>query len=317
MGHVVNFSPMPSSAIEAQLREVRAEVVSVRDVEDDVEACRGAEVAIADFSGERRILVGHAVALASTCRLVTVPSTGIDAIDLVALRDVGIPVATARGLNATTVAEWAVWACIGGMRHLAERDLQIREGEWQQFGTRYELAGKRVLLVGMGPIGQEVARRLRGFDVELTYWTRTRRSAEVEAELDLAWTDLDGGLAEADVVVLALALSDESRHLLNVARLHAMKPTAIVVNAGRAELVDQDAMLAALDQAQLHAYATDVFPTEPPPPDDPVVAAATIATPHVAGVTVESVNRILTRTIENVNLALEGKDPLGLLDPAS
>lgn len=314
MGHVINFSPMPSSAIAAQLEALDAEVISIADVDDEVDACRGATVAIADFTNGRPITVGHAAALASTCKAVIVPSTEIDSIDRVALRDVGIPVATAGGLNATPVAEWAVWATIGALRSLAERDLLVREGEWQQFGQRFELDGKRVLLVGMGPIGQEVAKRLRGFNVTLDYWTRTQRSTEFEADHDLSWTGLNDGLRKADVVILAIAHGEQTHHLIGIARLAMMKPSAVIVNAGRAELVDQDAVLAALDQANLHGYATDVFEVEPPPIDDPMLAAATIATPHIAGVTVEAVGRILGRTLDNVRRVLEGESPIGLID---
>lgn len=314
MPKVVNFSPLPTSAIEAQISEIlEAEVVSIRDVEDEVEACRGAVVAIADFSGDRLITVGHAAALAKTCKAVVVPSTGVDSIDVQALRDVDVPIATAGGLNAITVAEWAVWATIGGLRQLAERDLGIREGRWEQFGSRYELAGKNVLLVGMGEIGQEVAARLRGFGVDLRYFTRTRREPDEETERGITWTGLDDGLAAADVVILAIALSDRTRRMIGPRRLRSMKASAVIVNAGRAELVEQDAVLAALGEKRLHAYVTDVFEVEPPPADDPMLDAATIVTPHVAGVSVESVGRILGRTIENVNRVLDGEEPIGLI----
>lgn len=314
MGHVVNFSPMPSSAIAAQLTGLAVDVVSLQDVEDDLAACTGAIAAVADFSGARKVTAAHAAALAGTCRAVLVPSAGTDSIDVAALQEAGIPVATAGGLNAVTVAEWAVWATIGGLRQLSEQDLGIRSGRWQQFGTRYEVAGKQVLLVGMGPICEHVARRLRPFDATLTYWSRTRRSPAFEDELGLRYRDLDDGLAEADVVILAVALAEGTRGLLDASRLARMKPSATVVNAGRAELVDQDAVLAALDEGRLHGYATDVFLTEPPPSDDPMLTAATIATPHVAGVSLESVGRILGRTIENLNRVLAGQAPLGLLD---
>jgi phosphoglycerate dehydrogenase-like enzyme len=314
MGHVINFSPLPTSAIEAHLGELNAKVVSIRDAPDEIATCRGASVAIADFSGDRRITRRHAAALAGTCKLVVVPSTGTDAIDLPALRAAGIPVATAAGLNAAPVAEWALWATIGGLRHLSDRATGVREGRWEQFGTRFELAGKRVVIVGMGDIGMAVAKRLQPFDVQVSYWTRTQRSVEFEAEHGLRF-NADGALDEADVVILCVALGNETQHWLGSGRLATMKSSATVVNAGRAELVDQQAIIAALDEHRLHAYATDVFALEPVDAADPMLRAATIATPHLAGVSVESVQRILGQTLDNVSRTLRGQEPLGLLVP--
>ncbi len=314
MAHVVNFSPLPTEAVAAQLEQVELPVHSVRDREDDVEACRGAVVAIADYSGERAITGAHVEALAGTCKLVAVPSAGLDAVDLDACRSHGVPVASAKGLNAGPVAEWAVWATIGAMRGLSDRDTGIRNGEWQQFGVRYELSGKTVGVVGLGEIGDGVATRLGSFGVTTLYWTRTRRPADTESDLGVQWRELDDLLAESDVVVLAIALSDETRNLLDERRLGLLRPTAVVVNAGRAGLVDQDALLAALDEGRLHGYATDVFQQEPPAEGDPMPARATIATPHVAGVTVESVGRIIAHTFANVNRVLNDQTPVGLVD---
>ncbi len=313
MSHVVNFSPLPSDAIAAQLAAVDAQVVSVRDVDDAVEACRGAHVAIADFSGERHVGAAEVGALAGTCRAVVVPTAGLDAVDVEACQEAGIPVVSARGLNAPEVAEWTVWATIGAMRHLSEHELRIRSGAWQQFGNRQSLVGKRVGLVGLGPIGVEVARRLSGWEVDLAYWTRTRRPAQVEADLALSWSGLDELIAGSDVLVLLVALTPETEGLLSGPRLATMKPTAVVVNAARGPLVDASAVTRALAEGRLHGYATDVFATEPVPADDPLLAAATVATPHVAGVTGETVARILGHTITQANNALEGRPLEGIV----
>ncbi len=314
MAHVVNFSPLPTEAVAAQLADVDAEVVSVADVDDPVAACRGAAVAIAAFNPDGAIIDADCcAALADTCRAIVVPATGLDSIDADAARQHGIPVVSARGLNAGAVAEWCVWATVGALRHLSERELRIREGEWQQFGNRQTVAGKRVGIVGVGPIGEGVARRLAGWECELAYWTRTRRDAEWEAERGLQWSELDDLVASADVLVLAVAVAPGTEGLLSAERLATMKPTAVVVNAGRGALVDEAAIVAALREGRLHGYATDVFATEPVAADDPLLEAATIVTPHVAGVTGETVGAILAHTITQANNALEGRPLEGVV----
>lgn len=312
MGKVVVLAPIPAEAVAPQLPDGH-EVVSVGRDEDPSDACREADVVVADWTAHHRVAGDVVRTLAPTCRLVQVPAAGLDSVDLEACREAGIPVASCAGLNAGAVAEWCVWATIGALRQLVRDDRTLRSGEWTQLGrARYELAGKTVGIVGMGDIGQALAPRIGAFDVDLRYWTRTRRSEEREAELGVTYHDLDGLIAGSDVVVLAIALTADTRHLIDADRLSTMKDTAVLVNAARGEIVDDDALADALAEGRIHGAAVDVWSPEPPPDDHPLFGTETaIVNPHLAGTTAESAGRILGRSLDNVKAVLSGEEPEG------
>lgn len=311
MARIVVLAPVPAEVFAGDLEG--HELVSVGRDDDPVEACSGADVCVADWSAHHRIAGPVVEALAGTCRLVQVPAAGLDSVDLDACEAAGIPVASAAGTNAAAVAEWCVWAALSALRGLVVSERRLRAGEWDQLGrARYELAGKTVGIVGMGDIGVETARRFAAFGVTLVYWTRRRRPPSFEEEHGLTHAELDNLIAQADVLVLAIALTDETRGLLGAERIAAMKPSAVVVNAARGAVTDEEALADALTAGRLHGAAVDVFTDEPPPTDHPLLACETaVTTPHVAGTTAESVGRILERSVENVRRALAGEEPVG------
>lgn len=312
MSRVVVLAPIPAEAIGGQLPGGH-EVVAVGRDEDPAAACRGADICIADWSSHHRVAGAVVDALAPTCRLVQVPAAGVDSVDVEACTAAGIPVASAAGMNAAAVGEWCVWAAIGALRQLVREDRSLREGRWEQLGhPRFELANKVVGIVGMGDVGREAAKRFQAFEVDLRYWTRTRRDQGFESELGLAWSELGDLVSAADVLVLAIALTPDTDGLIGVAELAAMKPTAVVVNAARGRIVDEAALAVAVADGRLHGAAVDVFSGEPPPPDHPLLGVAdVIVNPHLAGTTAESVVRILERSISNVRRVLEGGEPEG------
>lgn len=310
---ILVLAPLPAEALSGSFPD--AEVVVAGDQEEAVALASGATVVVADFSTRLRVTADVAAALAPTCRLVQVPAAGVDSVDVEACHEHGIPVASCAGLNTVGVAEWAVWAAIDGLRQLTWADRALRDGRWEQLGhARFELQGRTVGIVGMGDIGRATAQRLGAFGVDLRYWTRTRRSADEEAELGITWSELDDLVATADVLILAVALSDATRNLLSAERIATMKGDAVVVNAARGEVTDEAALAVALAEGRLHAVVTDVYSKEPAGPDHPLVASerATV-TPHLGGATAESVGRIFGRALANVGAALRGETIEGLL----
>ncbi len=314
MGKVVVLAPIPAEAVQPQLPDGH-EVVSVGRDENPLDTCAGADVVVADWTSHHRVTGDLVDALAPTCRLVQVPAAGTDSVDVEACARAGIPVASCAGLNDVAVAEWCVWAAIGALRQLVRDDRTLRSGEWHQLGrARYELAGKVVGIVGMGDVGQALAPRLAGFDVDVRYWTRNRRSDDREAVLGVTYQELDELIAQADVLVLAIALTEETRHLIAADRLSTMKPTAVLVNAARGEIVDDRALAETLAAERLHGAAVDVWSPEPPPDDHPLLTIDTVVVnPHLAGTTAESAGRILGRSLDNVRRVLSGDDPVGTL----
>ncbi|MFC6899219.1 NAD(P)-dependent oxidoreductase [Nonomuraea dietziae] len=196
------------------------------------------------------------------------------------------------------MAEWCLGAALTLSRRLVAADAAVRAGGWPQLdlGPR-ELSGSHVGVVGYGPIGQECARLFGALGCRVSHWTRTPRGE--------GYAPLEEVVATADVLVVVIALSDETRGLVDPAR---MKKGALLVNAARGGVVDQRALAAALREGHLGGAALDVFDTEPLPPDDPLRdLTSVLLSPHVAGVTPQSTGRLVASVVGNLTAAVEEK----------
>ena len=185
---------------------------------------------------------------------------GLDNIDVAAAEERGIAVVNAPGATTAAVAEHAVLLMLGLARRIAALDAAVKDGNWtvRDGYLGAELRGKRLGVVGLGAIGRRVAALGQAFDMDVAYWSPSSRD---EA---LVRIELDELLGAADIVQLCVALTPETRGLLDTQRLALMKPTALVVNTARGALVDHDALIAAVCDGCLGGYATDVWDPEPP-----------------------------------------------------
>jgi glyoxylate reductase/D-3-phosphoglycerate dehydrogenase len=250
-------------------------------------------------------------------KLIHTLSAGYDEVELDRAKAANIPVCTNGGANAISVAEHAIMLMLAMYRRLPDLVQMTRSGRWRaMMGEQryYELAGKTVGVVGMGKIGQEVAKRLQGWQVNLIYYDVFRRSPAEEAALGLTFVDLDELFRRADVVTLHAPATAESRKLVNAERLALMKPTAILVNAARGDLVDEAALLAALNDGRILGAALDTLAQEPPPPDHPLPRHPNvIVTPHVAGPTWDSWPRRFANAYTNLQRVARGEQPLWIV----
>jgi phosphoglycerate dehydrogenase-like enzyme len=240
------------------------------------------------------------------------PSVGVDGIDVPACTARGVAVANCAGANTTSVAEWAVSAAFALLRKTVEADQAVRRGEWPQtsLGAR-ELAGQRVGVVGMGPIGRRTAELFRALGCDVGYWSRS-----VHADAPVPYLDLDELAATCDVVVLVIALGPDTRGLFDAQRLGRMKPGALLLNAARGEVVEEAALVAAVTAGRI-AAATDVFAVEPLPPDSPLRAVpGLLLSPHMAGSTVEAAMRIAGQAKANLQRVLDGQPVVDLVNAA-
>jgi phosphoglycerate dehydrogenase-like enzyme len=232
------------------------------------------------------------------------PSVGVDGIAVAACTAAGVPVANCAGANTTSVAEWCVSATLALLRRTVEADSAVRGGSWPQtaLGGR-ELAGSRVGVVGMGPVGRATAGLFVAFGCDVVHWSRTRRD-----DAPAPWVELDELLATSDVVVLVIALGATTQDLLDEAGLARLRPGALVVNAARGGVLDEQALARALHSGHVGGAALDVFRVEPLPDGSPLrTAPRVLLSPHAAGSTVQAVTRILAQTNANLRRVLDGE----------
>lgn len=225
---------------------------------------------------------------------------GLDKIDLDACKQHRIPVLFTPGVNHTTVAEHAFCLLLAGVRNLLASTDSTRKGGWQRL-TGHEIWTKKLGIIGLGRIGQEVTKRGLGFEMEIhgfdIYWPE----AFAEAHSVTRHESAQAVLKKADVVSLHTNLTEDTRHLINADSLATMKEGAWLINTSRGELVDTDAVVAALNSRQLGGYATDVLDEEPPRSDHPLLShPKAIVTPHIGSRTYESVPRQAMRATTNL-----------------
>ena len=226
-------------------------------------------------------------------RVIARAGTGVDNIDVHAATRRGIAVMNTPGANTVSAAEHTMGLLLGLARHIPWAAEAMRRGEWDRKrfeGT--ELRGKTIGIVGLGRIGGHVAQLARAFGMQVVGHD-PYLSPERAAELQLKLLPLDQLLGQADVVTLHVAHTEQTHHLINAERLKLMKPTAVLVNTARGELVDEAALADALREKRIGGAAIDVFAVEPLPADAPLrKLERVILTPHLAASTAEAQERV-------------------------
>ena len=236
---------------------------------------------------------------------------GVDSIDIPACKARGILVCNTPGANSVSVAEMAMCLMLSCARQVVNHDAHTRRGEWKRFPT-FELRGKCLGLVGFGAIGREVARRAGAFGMELIAYDPFFNEA-AGAELHVDSVALDELLRRADVVSLHLPSTPETRHLLDADALALMKPTAILINTARGELVDEAALECALKENRLLAAGLDVYEHEPLRESPLSGLSNVILMPHCSATTPEASQKMGMMAVENAYRALHGIAPAHIL----
>lgn len=251
---------------------------------------------------------------AAGLRVVSRHGVGYDNVAVGALNARGIPLAIAANANRVSVAEHTMTLLLALAKAAVAHDAAVRAGNWQMRAEvmAFELFRKRLLLLGFGRIGREVAIRARAFGMSvMVHDPFVDPAALGEVGCGVA-DDLDSAIAEADAISLHLPLSEATRHVIDARRLALMRPSAILLNTARGGLIDEVALAASLAAGALRGAGIDVFADEPPEPDNPLLAQKNaLLSPHNAGVTVESMVNMATEAATNLLDVLDGR-----LDPA-
>lgn len=314
---LLSLVPMPAGVVADLLGDLPVEVIVPAEatVESATAAIADADLLLADWSGAIRV---DAALLAAAPRLVAVqqPSVGFDSIDLEACTAAGVAVANAAGFNSDSVAEWCLAATLSCLRLLVPADTEVRAGDWPQQelagrGSR-ELRGARVGIVGFGVIGQACARLFAGFGCDVGQWSRRRRDEE-------PWFELSELVERSEILVVLVALGEQTQNLLSAELLASMPREAIIVTAARGGVVDETAVARMVADGRLSAAAFDVFGVEPLPESSPLRGDPRILlSPHTAGSTRQSQRRLLAAIKANIGRALRGEplvDVVNDVDP--
>ncbi len=258
----------------------------------------------------------------SAVKLVQVTGAGVDRLDAIAMKELGIPVCNVVGGSNDAVAEYAVASALILLRRFAWADQAIRAGNYAAFRARMiddslrGIDGLTVGIVGFGTIGQSVAGAFHRMGARIAYHDPAPPDPEAAAGLGPRALPLADLLAGADVVTLHVPLLPETRGLIGAPELARMKPDAILINAARGGVVDEEALADALAAGRLGGAAVDVYESEPPPDSSPLLALTgeaahrVLFTPHLAGVSRQSWARLFREAWDNVaRVVLGGQAP--------
>ncbi len=256
------------------------------------------------------------LAAAPRLRVVSNFGVGYDNVDVEAATRHGVLVCNTPGVLSDAVADLAMGLVIALARRLVDSERSVREGQWirgaAQLGA--DLKGKTLGIIGLGRIGRGVARRAQPFGMQVCFHDQFREPGE-EAAFCL-YCDLDDLLREADFVSLHVNLTDETRKLIGARELALMKPAAYLINTSRGQVIDQAALVEALQQKKIAGAALDVLEREPPSPDDPILQLPNVLLlPHIGSATRETRRAMLDLAVDNLLAALRGQAPLCTVNP--
>lgn len=246
------------------------------------------------------------LAAAPSLKVVSNMAVGYDNIDVAACRERGVRIGHTPGVLTETSADFAFSLLLALARRVVEGDAFVRAGKWKTWDPGLLLGpdvhGKTLGIIGMGKIGQAVARRATGFSMRVLY-------ASPSAVVGLGeHVDLERLFREADFVTLHVPLNDRTRRMVSARELGWMKPGALLVNTARGGVVDQDALLEALRSGHLGGAALDVMDPEPLPAEHPLLTAPNLlVAPHIASASIETRSKMAELAAENLLAALEGR----------
>ena len=251
-------------------------------------------------------------AAGSGLRVIANMAVGYDNVDVEAARERGVVVTNTPGVLDETTADTAFMLLLAAARRLGESERILRAGDWHWWGPKLfvgvDVWGKTLGIVGMGRIGQAVARRGRGFGMEVLYHNRSRNE-DAERELAARYAELGDLLQTADFVSVHTPLTDKTRHLIGAGELDKMKPTAVLVNTSRGPVVDEGALADALADGRIFAAGLDVYEQEPRVHPKLLERENAVLAPHIGSGSQETRDRMAVLAAENIVAVLAGEGP--------
>lgn len=311
---IVVTRSVPESALE-QLRAIGDVRVCDQDrpleVSELHEAVRGAHAIVSMLHD--RIDADVCDAAGPQLRVVANVAVGYDNIDVPALSERAVVVTNTPGVLVDATADLTLGLLLMVTRRLGEGERLLRARQPWTFHLSFMLGsgvqGKTLGIIGLGQIGQAVARRAQAFGMEIAYTGRSRVAPEIEAELDARYLSQDDLLAEADVLSLHCPLTEGTRHLIDDEALKAMKKSAVLVNTSRGPVVDERALARALRDGRIGGAALDVFEREPEVDPGLLDLDNVVVVPHLGSATVETRTAMVELAAANIVGVLKGNGP--------
>ena len=313
---------------DAALARIEAECAVERFTGDGRPSRDELLAALAEAEGvlgsAQQLIDAEVLAAAPNLRVVSNFGVGFDNVDIAAATRRGIVVCNTPGVLSEAVADLTLGLILSLARRLPESERFVREGRWlpgatMSLGT--DVAGKTLGIVGLGRIGQAVARRAQAFGMPVVFHDQVRNPPPDPAvpgkdAAFCSYRELDALLSESDVVSLHVSLTPETEHLIGARELALMKPSAYLINTARGGVVDQAALVAALRAERIAGAALDVFEREPLAADEPILSLPNvILLPHIGSGTVETRSAMLGLAIDNLLAVLRGERPPCLVNP--
>jgi glyoxylate reductase len=247
-------------------------------------------------------------------------AVGYDNIDVQAATKKGIAICNTPDVLTDTTADLTFALLMATARRIIEAAELVKKGEWKSWSpfllAGYDIHHKTIGIVGMGSIGEAVAKRAKGFDMNILYHNRSRKP-EAEKSLGAKYCSFEDLIQQADFIVCLTPLTPETKKLFNREAFNKMKKSAIFINASRGPVVDEKALYEALVEGEIAAAGLDVFETEPIGADHPLLSLQNVvALPHIGSATKETREAMMQLCVENVDRVLSGKSPKTLVNKA-
>ncbi|MEE2969966.1 MAG: D-glycerate dehydrogenase [Pseudomonadota bacterium] len=277
-----------------------------------IAACAQADVLVPTVTDK---ITGELIdALPDRLKLIANFGVGVNHIDLAACEARGVTITNTPGVLTEDTADMTLALLLAAPRRLMEGDRLVRSGGWTGWTPTFmigdRIAGKRLGIIGMGRIGQAVARRARGFNMSIHYHNRNRVHADVEAELEATWwQDLDQMLAHMDYISVNCPLNTETHHLLSEKRLRLLQPHAFVVNTSRGEIIDEAALARLLAEGAIAGAALDVYEREPDVGPGLMKLDNVVLAPHLGSATREGRIAMGEKVMINIRAFADGHTP--------
>jgi glyoxylate reductase len=257
-------------------------------------------------------------AAAPKLKVVSNFAVGYDNIDVAEATKRGICVTNTPGVLTPATADLTFALILSSARRIVEASAFLRSGDWKVWHPELlvgrEVAGSTIGIIGMGQIGQAVAKRAHGFDMKILYVDTVRRP-EIESRLEAKYVQLDELLAESDFVTLHCVLNENTKGIIGEKELRSMKKTAVLINAARGPLVDQQALYKACSEKWIWGAGLDVFAKEPVPLDEPLLTLPNVTTvPHIGSASAVARDGMAVKSASNLLAVLQGQKPADLVN---